>query len=119
MISDRVENGVDLLAHLEHDELALPDVVDRLEAITTEPAAIREILDVAETRGVIDRENATVRPHGAATLNRERDISTSPGPFPCERCGRRLSTGYFIDLEYGTHGPYGSTCIEYVVGRRE
>lgn len=115
--ADRVELGVQLLERLEHAELSVADALDRVEAVTTEPALQREILEVAERRGVIEREAGTVRPRSAAYVSFDADVVTKEGDFDCRRCGASLSTGYFIRLDAGDVGPYGSTCIRTVTGR--
>ena len=59
-VSDREatkELGLELLAHLEDEELSLAETVDRLEAVTTSPSLTREILDDAEKQVFnVDRE---------------------------------------------------------------
>lgn len=115
--ADPVELGVELLARLEHAELSLAEVVDRIETITTDPAITREILDAAERRGVIQREEDVVRPRRGAFLRFESDVVAREGEFTCRRCGADLSTGYFMRLEAGEHGPFGSSCIRKVTGR--
>jgi hypothetical protein len=115
--SDPVELGVQLLARLEHAELSLAEVIDRIETVTTDPAVTREILDTAELRGVIDREDGVVRPNRSAFLSFEAEVVTKEGEFTCRRCGAGLSTGYFMKLDAGEHGPFGSSCIRKVTGR--
>jgi hypothetical protein len=115
--ADTVELGVQLLERLEHAELSVADALDRVEAVTGEPAVQREILEVAERRGVIERDGATVRPSSAAYVDFDAEVVTKEGEFDCERCGAGLSTGHFIRLEDGDVGPYGSTCIRKVTGR--
>lgn len=115
--ADPVELGVQLLARLEHEELPLSDVVDRLETVTTHPATTRAILDEAEKRGHIEREDATVRPVSGRFLGFESQVVSREGEFTCERCGADVSTGYFMQLEAGEHGPFGSSCIRKVTGR--
>jgi hypothetical protein len=114
---DAVDLGVELLAHLEHRELPLGEAVDRIEAITTDPRRTREILDTAEKRGVIEREDGILRPTGGTYVSFETDVVRREGEFACERCGARLSTGHFIRFEAGEHGPFGSSCIRKVTGR--
>lgn len=114
---DRVELGLALLARLEHESLSLADVVDRIETVTTDPTVTRTILDEAELRGIIDREDGIVRPKSRQYVRFERDVITKEGEFTCQRCGSSLSTGYFIDLEAGELGPFGSSCIRKVTGR--
>ena len=116
-MDDPVELGVELLAHLEHEELSLADAVDRIETVTGDPAVTREILETAERRGVIDREGDTVVPTTRNYVSFESDVVSKEGEFTCRRCGAGISTGYFMRLEAGEHGPFGSSCIRKVTGR--
>jgi hypothetical protein len=115
--ADPVELGVQLLQRLEHEELPLPAVLDRLEAISTHPTTTRAILETAEARGIIEREDGVVRPTGGRFLRFESGVVSREGEFTCRRCGASLSTGYFMQLEAGEHGPFGSSCIRKVTGR--
>ncbi|MES3516316.1 MAG: DUF5830 family protein [Natronomonas sp.] len=117
MTDDPVETGVQLLARLESAELSLPEVIDRIELVSTHPQTTREILETAERRGYIDRDGDTVTPTGGTFLRFESDVVTRDGEFDCQRCGKSLSTGYFIRLEAGEVGPFGSSCIRKVTGR--
>lgn len=114
---DPVELGVQLLARLEHAELSLPEVIDRIETITTHPETTRAILEEAEKRGHISREGETVKPSGGQFLGFESEVVSREGDFECKRCGASVSTGYFMKLEAGEHGPFGSSCIRKVTGR--
>lgn len=116
---DPVELGVQLLERLEHAELSLAETLDRLETITTNPATTRAILETAQARGIIEREGTTVKPTGGRFLRFQSEIISKEGEFSCQRCGASLSTGYFMRLEAGEHGPFGSTCIRKVTGREE
>ncbi|MFD1564193.1 DUF5830 family protein [Haloarchaeobius amylolyticus] len=114
---DRVALGLALLARLEHESLSLAEVIDRIETVTTDPTVTRTILDRAELRGLIEREDGIVRPKSRQYVSFEQDVITKEGDFTCKRCGSGLSTGYFIDLEAGELGPFGSSCIRKVTGR--
>ncbi|MFC7230522.1 DUF5830 family protein [Saliphagus sp. GCM10025308] len=114
---DRVDLGLALLERLEHESLPLPAVVDRIETITTDPAVTRTILDEAELRGIIDREDGIVRVKSRQYVRFEEQVVTKEGEFSCRRCGAGLSTGHFIKLEAGELGPFGSSCIRKVTGR--
>ncbi len=115
--AETIEVGVALLAHLEDAELSLADAVDRIETVTTDPALTREILDTAELRGVIDREDGLVRPRSGSFVSFERDVVRREGEFTCRRCGASLSTGHFVQFDAGEHGPFGPSCIRTVTGR--
>lgn len=116
-MSDPVELGCELLERVEDESLSLAEAVDRLETITTDPHLTREILDTAETRGIIAREDGLIRPKRGAFVSFESEVVTKEGEFTCRRCGAGLSTGHFIRLEAGEHGPFGSSCIRKVTGR--
>lgn len=116
--ADTVELGVELLARLGEETLPLPDAVDRVETVTTDPALVREILDTADTRGVIDRDGATVRRRTRGpTISLDRRIVRREGDYDCRRCGKSLSTGHFVQFDTGEVGPFGSSCVQKVTGR--
>lgn len=114
---DPVALGVELLAHLEHPELSVADAMDAIETVTTEPATQRAILDAAVARGVIEREDGTVRPKGGVHVSFEADVVRKEGEFSCRRCGAGLSAGHFVRFESGDLGPFGPECIRKVLGR--
>lgn len=115
---ERIELALDLLAHLEHEQLALSAVVDRIETVTTEPTLTRTILDEAEKRGILDREDGRLRTRRGGTFVRfESQVVEREGEFECRRCGAGLSTGHFVKFEAGELGPFGSSCVRKVLGR--
>jgi hypothetical protein len=116
-VSDPIELGVQLLARLEHEELTLAEAVDRIETITADPTLTREILDTAELRGIIEREDGLIRPKSSAYIGFEKDVVVREGDFTCKRCGTGLSNGHFVQLDAGELGPFGSSCIRKVTGR--
>lgn len=113
----RVELALDLLAALEHDDLPLSAVVDRIETVTTDPTLVRTILDEAELRGIIEREEGRVRMRRDGFVRFERHVVAREGDFDCRRCGASLSTGHFVRLDTGELGPFGSSCVRKVLGR--
>lgn len=114
---ERIELALDLLANLEHETLSLPAVVDRIETVTTDPALVRRILDEAELRGVLEREEGRIRVRRGGYVSFERQVVTRDGEFDCRRCGAALSTGHFVRLDAGELGPFGSSCVRKVLGR--
>lgn len=116
MDGDPVELGVELLGKLE-GEMRLAEVVDRIETITTDPVLTRRILEEAEARGAIERAGDTVTPRSGTFVRFASQVAVREGEFTCRRCGAELSTGYFIRLDAGELGPFGSSCIRKVTGR--
>ena len=117
-MSDVVELGVSLLATLDDDELALAEAVNRLEVVTSNPHTTRTILDTAEKRGIIERDDGRVRVRSGGFVRFERDVVTREGEFTCRRCSAAIGTGHFVVLDAGELGPFGSSCIRKVIGRR-
>ena len=116
--AEKRELGVELLANLEHEELSLATAIDRIETVTTSPSLTREILDAAEKRGVIERENARLRvQRGGTYVNYDSQVVTRDGSFECKRCGASITTGHFVRLDAGELGPFGSSCVRKVTGR--
>lgn len=112
------ELGLELLAHLEDEELSLAETIDRLEAVTTSPSLTREILDDAEKRGLVEREDGRLRTRTGETFVRfERQVVQKEGEFDCRRCGANISTGHFVQFEAGELGPFGPSCVRKVLGR--
>lgn len=116
-VRERIELGVELLAYCEDQKLELSDALDRIETVTTDPAVTREILDTAELRGIIDREDGVIHTNSGSFLSFEADVIEREGEFTCKRCGSDITTGYFIQFQAGEHGPFGSSCIRKVTGR--
>jgi len=116
--AETVELGVELLAAAADESLPLPEAVDRVETITRDPTLVREVLDTAETRGVVERDGASVRSRvRGPTLELDGRIVRRDGDYDCRRCGKSLSTGHFVRFETGEVGPFGSSCVRRVTGR--
>jgi len=115
-MDDTVEAGVELLSKLERS-VSVAEAVDRIELLTGNPATVREVLEEAERRGVIEREGTTVTVTTSAHVEFEREMIEKEGEFSCQRCGASLSTGHFVKLEHAEIGPFGSSCIRIVTGR--
>ncbi|MEZ3143938.1 DUF5830 family protein [Halobaculum sp. MBLA0143] len=113
-----MELGVQLLAAAAEESLPLPEAVDRVETVTSDPTVVREVLDTAETRGVIERDGASVRSRvRGQTIELDRNVVRRDGDYDCRRCGKSLSTGHFVQFETGEVGPFGSSCVRKVTGR--
>jgi hypothetical protein len=116
-IDERVELALDLLANLERESLSLPDVVDRIETVTTDPTLVRRVLDEAELRGIVDREDGRIRVRRGGYVSFESQVVAREGDFDCRRCGASISTGHFVQFETDELGPFGSSCVRRILGR--
>ncbi|MFP4188921.1 MAG: DUF5830 family protein [Halobacteriales archaeon] len=119
---EKVRLGLALVRSLEDDEVALPELLDRIEeAVGEAPALTREVVERAEAEGVLRREDGEGTPRfsveGTTGVDFDDDVVSKEGEFDCARCGRSITTGYFIKFDDGEVGPYGSTCIRKTLGR--
>ncbi|WP_058366641.1 DUF5830 family protein [Haloparvum sedimenti] len=115
---EKLELALKLLAHVEREELPLPDAVDRIETVTDSPSLTRDILDAAEKRGIVDREGGRLRVRtGGTYVNFDAQVVRREGEFDCRRCGASISTGHFVRFETGELGPFGPDCVRKVTGR--
>lgn len=116
---EKRELGLELLAHLEDEELSLAETIDRLEAVTTSPSLTREILDDAEKQGLIEREDGRLHTRTGGTFVRfESQVVEREGNYDCRRCGADISTGHFVEFAAGELGPFGPSCVRKVLGRK-
>lgn len=115
---EKRELGVELLAHLEDEELSLAETIDRIETVTSSPSLTRTILDDAELQGIIEREDGRIRvQRGGTYVKFDEQVVTREGEFDCHRCGASISTGHFVQLQTGELGPFGPQCVRKVTGR--
>lgn len=113
-----LEDALAVLEAIAPQEPSVADAVDALEAVVEESGHIRTVLDRAVAKGIIERGDRRIRPAGDAPRRGRRGaIVTKEGDFACRRCGRSLSTGYFLRVDGAEVGPYGSTCVRKVTGR--
>jgi len=72
------ELALTLIKHLETDELPLSAVIDRIETVTTSPSLTREILDTAEKRGLIEREDGRIQVRRGGSFRSFRSAGRRP-----------------------------------------
>ena len=106
-----VEQGVKLIRHIHATAIDLPEFMDRIEVLTTDPRLTREILETAKSRGIIDvNSDNTVVFQRAMRDPRLNSITHKEGKYTCKRCGSSLVNGYFIG-EQNEIGPFGPECV--------
>ena len=115
--SQLIETGLALIDLLEHHELSLAALLDRIEILTADPALQRTIIEQACEEGLIERDGTTIRPTSPNYLRFGADVRSKDGDFSCRRCGASLTRGYFIQLETDELGAFGSTCVRKIMGR--
>ncbi len=114
MEDPRIENALRLLVGVDADSMSVKEAVEVIEVVTRAPELIRKILEKAEAKGILKKNQ-----RGGYTKSKPLDLL----PFRpsairrkcddnCARCGRRITNCYFIVLGDGELGPLGSECIK-------
>lgn len=110
-MTDRVEKGLLLLKMVNSRELTLRQAREILEGVTRVPKIIREILREGERRGLLRREGSKVYLQEPGDLDFKPGIRKYSCLSRCTRCGRRITTCYYLVLDDDEFGPYGCECV--------
>ena len=105
-----------LFTKISEGEIPVKEAVEIIQNITKVPEHVREILEVAEERGMIRREKGRlIVVETGKELFRAAEyprVVKRKGEDACARCGRRITACYYIALPEREVGPFGSTCIK-------
>ncbi|MEE9564890.1 MAG: DUF5830 family protein [Candidatus Hydrothermarchaeaceae archaeon] len=103
-----IERALGLLAAVKEKEISVKEAVELIELITK--VHVKEVLKAAEERGVITRDKKRV------VISDDFDfevpkIKKAACEANCTRCGKAITSCYFISFFDDEIGPFGSACI--------
>jgi hypothetical protein len=110
----KVEQALMLLASVDAESISVKEAVEVIEIVTTVPELVRKTIAIAEEMGIVKREGGRLvikeriigtKGHGVHVKRRECNAQ-------CMRCGRRISTCFFLIVAESEFGPFGSECIK-------
>lgn len=104
----RVERALGLLAAVKEKEISVKEAVELIELITK--AHVKEVLKTAEERGVITRDKKRVVISEGFEFEAPK-IKKASCESNCMRCGRVITSCYFICFFDDEIGPFGGGCI--------
>lgn len=104
----RVERALGLLAAVKEKEISIKEAVELIELITK--AQVKEVLKAAEERGAITRVKKRVVISEGSEFEVPK-IKKATCEATCIRCGRAITSCYFISFFDDEIGPFGSGCI--------
>jgi len=112
----KVNQALALLMSVKSNELTVKEAVEIIELVTNIPESVREILRIAEAKGLIKRDG------GRIIIKSSPPIEDFSFPKPkikktrcrdnCKRCGRHIGNCHYILLDDTIIGPLGSECIK-------
>ncbi len=106
-----MEKGLLLLRMVRSRELTLREAREILEGVSRVPKIIREILEEGEKRGFLRRDGSRVYLEGPMEPDFKPGIKKYGCQSRCIRCGRRITSCFYLVLDDDEFGPYGCECI--------
>ncbi|MEE9474708.1 MAG: DUF5830 family protein [Candidatus Hydrothermarchaeaceae archaeon] len=104
----KVERAIGLLAAVKEKEISVKEAVELIELITR--VQVKEVLKAAEERGVITRNKKRVLISDDLEFEVPK-IKNVKCESNCMRCGRAITSCYFISFFDDEIGPFGGGCI--------
>lgn len=109
---DKLEQALQLLSMLKGKEITIKEAVAIVELVTNVPELVKETLRKAEERGLIKREKRKlILKFSEAGFKFGSKIKKVKCESSCRRCGRKITSCYFIVLQDSELGPFGSECV--------
>jgi hypothetical protein len=110
----KITQALQLLSMIKEKEVPVKEAVEVIELVTSVPELIRKTLERAEAEGLIKREKGKiVLKFSDETFEfgypRIKKIKCDDR---CKRCGKKITSCYYLLLPDTEIGPFGSKCIK-------
>jgi hypothetical protein len=105
----QIERALGLLGAAKDRELSVKEAVELIELVTK--ARVKEVLEEAEERGLIKREGRRITISDDITFEVPK-IKKAACDANCTRCGKAITSCYFISFMDDEIGPFGGGCIK-------
>lgn len=103
-----VERALGLLAAVNKKEITVKEAVELIELVTR--AHVKDVLKAAEERGIITRRKRYITISEGIGIEVPK-IKKASCEASCSRCGRPITSCYYISFFDEEIGPFGSACI--------
>ncbi|WP_456475137.1 DUF5830 family protein [Candidatus Pyrohabitans sp.] len=110
----KVEQALMLLTSVGAESISVKEAVEIVQLVTTVPELVRRAITTAEKRGLVKREGGRliIRERVLGQGKRYPEVKRLECDAQCIRCGRRISTCYYLLAAESELGPLGSECIK-------
>ena len=105
----QIERALGLLGAAKDRELTVKEAVELIELVTK--VHVKEVLKEAEERGAIKREGKRITISDDIEFEVPK-IKKASCESNCMRCGRAVTSCYFISFMDDEIGPFGGGCIK-------
>lgn len=104
-----IERALGLLMAVKEKEITVREAVEIIELVTR--GHVKEVLKIAEERGVIKRSGKKITVISDGIELDSPEIKKAACAATCARCGKAITSCYFICFFDDELGPFGSGCI--------
>jgi len=105
----KIEHALGLLGAAKGRELSVKEAVELIELVTM--TRVKEVLEEAEERGVIKRKGKRIIVSDDIEFEVPK-IKKAQCDANCTRCGKAITSCYFITFMDDEIGPFGGGCIK-------
>jgi len=106
-----VKLAIALLKNTKRKDLSVKEAVEIIELVSKKPEFVKSVLKKAEGEGLIKREKFTVYVTSRASSDEKLKIKKAQCIADCRRCGKSITSCYYLSIFGKELGPYGSGCI--------
>jgi hypothetical protein len=103
-----IERALGLLGAAKEKEISVKEAVELIELVTR--VHVKDVLKEAEERGVIKREGKRISVSDDIDFEVPK-IKKAECEASCMRCGKAITSCYFISFFDDEIGPFGGGCI--------
>ena len=104
----KIERALGLLGAVKKKEISVKEAVELIELVTK--VHVKDLLKEAEERGVITRDKKRIIISDDIDFEVPK-IKKAECEASCMRCGKAITSCYFISFMDDEIGPFGSACI--------
>jgi hypothetical protein len=105
----RIERALGLLGAVKEKEISVKEAVELIELVTK--VHVKDVLREAEERGVITRDKKRIVVSDDLDFEVPK-IKKAACEASCMRCGKAITSCYFISFYDDEIGPFGGGCIK-------
>lgn len=106
-----VKLAIALLKNAKRKDLSVKEAVEIIELVSKKPEFVKTVLKKAEGEGIIKREKFVLYITSKASSDERLRIKKAQCIASCRRCGKSITSCYYLSIFGKELGPYGSSCI--------
>jgi len=104
-----------LLKNTKRKDLSVKEAVEIIELVSKKPEFVKSVLKKAEEEGLIKREKFTVYVTSRASSEERLKVKKAMCIANCRKCGKSITSCYYLVILGKELGPYGSTCVKMLI----